>query len=134
MWINPKYSDQYAQRERREPREHREPPEQTGVLLASFSRAEGDEELRISQDDYKGHVFIAVRIWSRDRQTNAWYPTKRGASIRLRELRETVEALTRVLNEHKQGRQECGPAASWRDGAHDRGDAGQGSGFDEFRS
>jgi hypothetical protein len=72
------------------------PPAETGQRLIAFPRGrEGEEELRVCLDSYCGHEFIGVRLWSRN-ERGEWWPTKKGVSIRLSEVKELAEVLARV--------------------------------------
>jgi hypothetical protein len=50
MWRNPKFFGDNAN----DPRERREAPEMTGTPLLAFPREQGEAELRLSKDTYKG--------------------------------------------------------------------------------
>ena len=88
MWVNPKY----AQPEK----VPRSVPEPSGRPLACFERpgrGRGpDTELRASLSEYLGHPFIDVRIWSKG-PDGAWYPTRKGVSVRLKEAEDLAAAL-----------------------------------------
>jgi hypothetical protein len=100
VWTNPRYRELTGQ----EPpgRATAEAPEPTGETLASFPRKGSDgteQELRVVLDEYQGHPYIAVRLWSIDRDTGAWWPVKgKGISVRLSEAQGVAEALTRALD------------------------------------
>ena len=74
-----------------------QPPEPSGTPLAALARRspEGVEsELRIDLDEYNGHPFLKLRIWSRDRGNGNWWPDpKRGVSVRLGEAEAVARAL-----------------------------------------
>ena len=66
-----------------------EPPKEQGEKLASFPRTNRDgaeEELRLVLDQFNGNDFISLRVWTQDRTSGAWWPSKRGCSIRLGEI------------------------------------------------
>ena len=77
------------------------PPQPTGELLVALprtSRQGAEQELRLVLDEYKGHPYIAVRLWQRDIH-GGWRPLKdQGCSIRLGEVEEAVQALTLAVN------------------------------------
>ncbi|MEM8971055.1 MAG: transcriptional coactivator p15/PC4 family protein [Pseudomonadota bacterium] len=64
-----------------------------GTPLLKVQRGEL-EELRISIDEFKGFPFINLRIWAKG--DDGWVPTKKGATIRRRELQEVITALSRA--------------------------------------
>jgi hypothetical protein len=75
------------------PPRHEAPPAEPR-RLATFPRGtDGSEELRIELAEFKGKEFVNVRIWFRG-EDGKFYPTKRGVSLKLRELPEIVSALS----------------------------------------
>ncbi len=97
MWKNPKYQDTTATA----------PPEERGQRLATFVRDRGDSELRVCLDEYEGHPFVSVRLWTRG--PDGWFPTPKGCSIRMGELRGLLDALAPLAGRPDslpQGRQE----------------------------
>jgi Transcriptional Coactivator p15 (PC4) len=72
------------------------PPEDDGERLATFPRTGGREEMRVSLREFEGREFIALRVWMRDDRTGAWWPTRKGCSVRLRELPGMLAALQRA--------------------------------------
>lgn len=79
------------------------PPEPSGELLVSIARGES-EQLRVSLDEYEGHPFISIRLWAMDRG-GAWWPTKKGVTVRVRELGQVITALGKAAKQTGQGRQ-----------------------------
>jgi hypothetical protein len=75
------------------------PPAESGERLATFSRGQG-VELRITLDEYEGRPYIGLRLWELG-QSGGWWPTKRGVTIRLRELAELLEVLGQVENQDR---------------------------------
>ena len=75
------------------------PPEEQGRRLATFTRAEGEEELRVSWAEYKGHPFLSFRIWERDTNGQFWPSKERGFTVRLRELPDLAEAIAAAMEE-----------------------------------
>lgn len=87
MWRNPKYPDP--------PRATTQaPPVETGERLATMDRGRG-VELRVSLDHYEDRPYVSIRLWERNRE-GIWWPTKRGVTIRIRELGEVLAVLSRV--------------------------------------
>jgi hypothetical protein len=88
MWINPKHPNP--------PRQPR-PPADTGRRLATIPRGDGREELRVNLAEYHGRPYIALRLWQRD-PSGAWWPTRKGVSIRLSEARDVADALAEAMD------------------------------------
>lgn len=84
MWTNPRLPAP----------ERARPPEERGERLATIVRGQG-EELRITLDEYEGRPYVAVRVWAMG-QDGGWWPTKKGCSVRVRELSEVATALMRA--------------------------------------
>lgn len=121
-------------------------PAETGQRLASLPRPNNfgqAEELRVSLDSYEGHPYISVRLWTQDRTSGEWWPTRKGCSIRMGEAAEVAKALqaaTRLVDRPEKSRSERQTAA----GARGRGPMstrslddlpearGTGRGFNEF--
>ena len=87
MWINPAFA---ADRPKFEPK---------GVSVAIIPRGRPDpngdywEQLRISLDEYKGHMFISIRVFERA-SDGQFYPSKtKGCSVRLAEFERVAEAI-----------------------------------------
>ncbi len=74
--------------------EPRPAPQETGERLATLPRGQG-EELRVSLDEYQGRAYVGLRVWAMGLD-GAWWPTKRGCSVRVRELAEVAQALMRA--------------------------------------
>jgi hypothetical protein len=68
-------------------------PKPEGVRLATFERAEG--ELRWSFDTYEGKPFVSGRVWMRG-PDGKFYPTKKGISVRIKEIDDVVSALEKA--------------------------------------
>jgi Transcriptional Coactivator p15 (PC4) len=114
MWVNPNHPD---------PPRQAAAPEDTGQRLVTFPRNQGDE-LRVSLAEFNGFKFISLRVWERDR-SGAWWPTKKGASIRLRECGELAEVLAHVAGrieggERRGDRRQEGPPPAQRGSARPR--------------
>ena len=95
MWINPKYQGQVEQPQ---------PPAENGPRLATFPRG-GNAEMRVNLSTFEGKSFISLRVWQRN-SDGAWWPTKKGTSVRIGEAAELAEVLMQV---QKQGPTEPEP-------------------------
>ena len=62
-----------------------------GQRRATFARSD-TEELRVELASYEGHPFVNLRIWFTGTD-GQWHPTKKGCTVRLREVPELVAAL-----------------------------------------
>ena len=97
MYLSPRHPD-YGKPQPVEP--PRRAPEPSGQILATFSRPGGrfgpPTELRCSLDEYEGHEFINLRVWTSGPDGN-WYPTRKGVSIKLREAADLAAALTEAV-------------------------------------
>lgn len=95
MWRNPMYPQPETSDADRPA-----PPAETGERLVTCarpgSRGTRDAELRVTRDEYQGHEYLSVRLWEKDPSTGAWWPTKKGCSIRLSEARDVGEALLAI--------------------------------------
>lgn len=71
-------------------------PEPSGRLLLALPRpgkSRGpDGELRISLDEFQGHAYVAVRLWTRS-ASGEWFPSRKGCSIRMAECEDFAAAL-----------------------------------------
>lgn len=136
MWRNPRYPAPEAPA-----RDDRQgPPEDRGERLATLPRGQG-EELRVSLDEYEGRPYISLRVWAIG-QDGSWWPTKKGCSVRIREITDVAQALMRAndmifgprcpsppaLPAARGYRRPEGPAPRELPGL-----AGGGEDFDEFR-
>ena len=68
--------------------------------LATLERRGGDEQLRVSVDEYSPAQgaptrYVSVRLWFRDAD-NDWRPTRRGITIRGSEVSDVGQALRRA--------------------------------------
>ena len=69
--------------------------------LASLERNEGKEELRISVDEFvddrgKSHRYVSLRIWFKG-DGDKWLPTKKGITVRAKEILDVGLALKTAL-------------------------------------
>jgi hypothetical protein len=111
------------------------PPEPTGELLLSVPRGEL-EQLRVSLDSYEGHQFLSLRVWSKG-QGDGWWPTRKGVTVRTRELGQVLGAMgeaARLLGMGPAPRAEGKSVNPGRPGLPGPGGKEQASGdeFDEF--
>ena len=74
------------------------PPEDKGHRLATLPRNHRGQrsELRVSWDSYEGHPYLSLRVWNADDNGDFW-PTKTGATVRLRELADFAAAVGEAL-------------------------------------
>ena len=83
-------AQQWAQPQRREP------PVDNGKRLATIARTE-DQELRVAWCESEGKPFLNIRIW--ERHDGAWWPSKTGCTVRVRELAAFAEGIGLALDE-----------------------------------
>jgi hypothetical protein len=100
MYISPNHPDYERLAHGRSTAEARA-PEMSGELLAAFPRQGPggvEQELRVVLDSFNVHLYVAVRLWQRDRDAGAWWPLKgKGVSIRIGECEGVADALRRAL-------------------------------------
>jgi hypothetical protein len=87
MWLKPSYTP-----------DRPSPPAETGERLATFDRGEG-QELRVTLAEFNGHPFISLRVWEKGRDGRMWPQKAKGCSIRMGEISELAEVLSRVAGE-----------------------------------
>lgn len=93
----------------------REAPDE-GVILAALPRSDGTE-LRVSVHRYEGKPYVRVAPWQRG-EGETWWPVKgKGATVRAREVAHVVVALSRALDELRQGEVTGGAQIRGRAGA-----------------
>lgn len=83
------------------------PPVEEGQRLATFPRGDG-EELRVEPAEFRGAPFVSMRTWFRG-SLGTWHPTRKGVSLRLRELPELVRVLGDAGVQLAGGRRYCKP-------------------------
>jgi hypothetical protein len=92
-------------------------PAPSGDLLARFPRKGPrgvEQELRLLLAEYEGHPYLALRLWERD-QGGAWWPTRKGVSIRMGEAGGLAGALLAALDDdHDEGPGPDDPVATGR--------------------
>ena len=79
------------------PRRESSPPEDTGQRLATVARSP-DEELRVSWCTYEGRPYLSLRLWTRDDRGGWWPDSKKGITVRIRELADVAEAIAEALD------------------------------------
>ena len=83
------------------------PPEPSGELLVAIPRGE-EEQLRVTLDSFEGHKFVSIRVWQLGQ--GGWWPTKKGCTVRVREIGQVINALGQAAKATGQGRQPRGTA------------------------
>lgn len=130
MWVSPSHPN---------PPRRPEPPAENGRRLATFDRGQG-VEMRATLTTYEGNPYISLRVWEADRD-GAWWPTRRGCSVRISEAAELAAALADVAGAPpgggtRPGRRDPGrgPSAPWGSAeAEARQPRAEGAGeFNEF--
>lgn len=71
-------------------------PEDRGERLGTFSRGDS-EELRVCWDEFKGHPYLSLRVWTRGTDGQWWPDKRRGCSVRPRELQEFAASVAKAL-------------------------------------
>jgi len=102
VWKNPKYYGPDANRAGPAGApDAQAPPAENGRRLATFDRKgpKGERaELRVSLDEYQGHPYISVRLWTiATWGDGGWFPTRKGISIRLGEAEGVAAALAEAV-------------------------------------
>jgi hypothetical protein len=70
---------------------------QRGEVVALLWRSGKREQLRVVHDCWNDHEFATLRVWYRDpEERRAYLPTRRGLSIRRRELARVIAARVEV--------------------------------------
>lgn len=104
MYISPNHPDFERLRDRATAPAPTGPPAPTGELLATFprpSREGQDCELRLVLDSFEGHPYLSLRVWQRGGD-GAFWPTRKGVSVRMGEARGVAEALVRAIDQADQ--------------------------------
>ena len=73
------------------------PPVERGKRLATITRSP-TEELRVSWDAFEGRPYLSIRVWTRSADGGWWPDSKRGMSVRLRELPAFADAVGDALD------------------------------------
>lgn len=66
-----------------------------GIRLGELSHKDG--KIIISWDEYEGHHFLSVRLWTVDSNGQCW-PSKNGFTIKARALPALGEAVGKALD------------------------------------
>jgi hypothetical protein len=87
----------------------------TIASLATIERKNGEEQLRVSLDEFisddgKAHRYVSARIWYQSGEE--WRPTKKGITIRKTEIRDFALALKAGLARMNQGSEPASRATS----------------------
>jgi hypothetical protein len=69
---------------------------EAGKVLVAIERPDG-QELRIEWAEYRGHPYLSLRLWGKDRAGRWWPDPKRGVSVRLGELEEARDAIEEAI-------------------------------------
>lgn len=75
-------------------------PRADAELLLEIPRSDV-EVLRVTREAYRGRPYLSLRVFFKTE--GVWLPTKKGVSIRLRELRAVRDALTALLDRLEPG-------------------------------
>lgn len=110
MWISPNHPNPPRQLQA-------EPPTEQGQRLVTCvrpgRRGEPDAELRVCLDKFEGHAYLSLRVWQEDAD-GAWWPTKRGVSVRLSEAHAVAMALLSALDQARTERPATAACATAR--------------------
>ena len=88
MWVSPNHPN---------PPQAATPPPETGRRIATFPRGAG-VELRVTLAEYRGHEYLALRVFERD-QAGQWWPCKgKGCSIRMNEAGALGDVLAELAS------------------------------------
>jgi hypothetical protein len=70
------------------------------VTLATFDRSSREkpdcEQLRIQVREYEGRHYVDIRAYYRPDAESEWRPTKKGITVRAKELDACIAALTKA--------------------------------------
>ncbi|MFO1143166.1 MAG: transcriptional coactivator p15/PC4 family protein [Amaricoccus sp.] len=66
-------------------------------LIASF-RKNANEEVRVSLDDFSGHLLVNVRVWY-STANGEMRPGKQGIAVRVEQLPDLTAALAKAAKE-----------------------------------
>ncbi|GMV19945.1 MAG: hypothetical protein AMXMBFR56_81690 [Polyangiaceae bacterium] len=65
----------------------------TEHVVLSIPRGE-EEELRVVRAIYEGRPYTSIRVWYQT--DDGWRPTKKGVSVRDREISQVIDALSKI--------------------------------------
>ena len=71
------------------------PPEMKGIRLGELPHRDG--KIIISWDEYEGHHFLSIRLWTVDDNGQLW-PSKNGFTVKLRDIAVLGEAIGRAID------------------------------------
>ncbi|MHB8423261.1 MAG: hypothetical protein ACYDAM_10955 [Leptospirales bacterium] len=74
---------------------HGTPPAMKGILLGTLPHKEG--EIRLSWDEYEGHFFLSVRLWTTD-DGKAFWPSKTGFTVKLKDVPTLADAVSQAVD------------------------------------
>ncbi|MHB1934825.1 MAG: hypothetical protein ACYCR5_10700 [Leptospirillum sp.] len=74
---------------------HGTPPAMKGILLGTLPHKEG--EIRLSWDEYEGHFFLSVRLWTKSEDGSFW-PSKTGFTVKLKDIPTLADAVSKALD------------------------------------
>ncbi|EAY56561.1 MAG: hypothetical protein UBAL2_80620208 [Leptospirillum rubarum] len=77
------------------PEKSGKPPEMKGIRLGELPHKDG--KIILSWDEYEGHHFLSVRLWTADSNGQHW-PNKTGFTVRLRDIPALGEAIGKALD------------------------------------
>lgn len=71
-------------------------PTDRGERLGTFERGDS-EELRVCWDEFKGHPYVSLRVWTKNTRGDWWPDRSRGCSIRIRELEGFATSIQKAM-------------------------------------
>ena len=71
------------------------PPEMKGIRLGELPHRDG--KIIISWDEYEGHHFLSIRLWTVDDNGQLW-PSKNGFAIKIKDIPTLGEAIGRAID------------------------------------
>lgn len=77
--------------------EQRKPPKSL-ACLARHSREQGESQLRVVVDEYKGHKFLSVVIWQKTGK-GGFSPTQKAITVRAVEMMDFLAAVQQAEHE-----------------------------------
>ena len=64
------------------------------------------QEFRVSLEDFKGHAFVNVRVWYRDKDDDEMRPGRQGVAVNLDKARSLAEAIMTLAGGHPEASNE----------------------------
>ena len=71
------------------------PPAMKGQLLGTLPHKDG--AVRIVWDEYEGHFYLSLRLWTADDNGQLW-PSKTGFTVRVRDIPALAEAVSQAVD------------------------------------